>query len=169
MTEIVNRVANSSIATINLEEGYPKGERVVFDLKPFLFQELILKERDFRTALKEQSWDNYSNKWVAITCTADAIIPNWAFMLVATYLENVAKGYVIGDLKDLENFISEDFISKIDFEEFENRPVVIKGCSDFPIPMYAYGRLISLVQKHAKSIMYGEPCSTVPLYKRPKG
>tara|TARA_R110002020_G_scaffold231905_2_gene443085 strand:+ start:257 stop:766 length:510 start_codon:yes stop_codon:yes gene_type:complete len=168
MSDIVNRVASSPIITVNLEEIYPKEERVIFDLKPFLFQELILKEKDFRTALKEIDWTQYSNKWVAITCTIDAIVPNWAFMLVATYLESTARGYAIGDLKELEVMISEDCLRKLELDSFNDRPVVVKGCSDFPIPLFAYGKIISLIQARAKSIMYGEPCSTVPLYKKQK-
>lgn len=168
MSEIVNRVTNSPIITINLEEIYPREERMVFDLKPFLFQELVLREKDFRAKLKEIDWSQYENKWIAITCTADAIVPNWAFMLVATYLDSIALGYAIGDLRELEVMISEQCLKELDLESFVDRPVVVKGCSDFPIPLFAYGKIISLVQSHAKSIMYGEPCSTVPLYKKQK-
>lgn len=168
MNEIVNRVAQSPIITIDLEEIYPREERVSFDLKPFLFQELILREKDFRESLKSIDWSQYSNKWVAIYCSADAIVPTWAFMLVATYLNPIAKGYVIGDLNTLEIFIAETCLWKIDLEIFRDRPVVVKGCSKIDIPLFAYGRIISLVQDKAKSIMYGEPCSTVPLYKKGK-
>jgi hypothetical protein len=168
MNEIVNRVAQSPIITIDLEEIYPREERMTFDLKSFLFQELILREKDFREALKLIDWSQYANKWVAIYCSADAIVPNWAFMLVATYLTPIAKGYVIGDLKTLEIFVAESCLSKIDPEIFRDRPVVVKGCSKIEIPLFAYGRVISMVQDKAKSIMYGEPCSTVPLYKKAK-
>lgn len=168
MSEIVNRVTQSSILSFDLEEIYPKEERVVFDLKPFLFQEFVLREKEFRADLKALDWNKYSQKWVAITCTSDAIIPNWAFLLVATYLTSICKGYVIGDLKELEIFISEMTLNNIDLESFTERPVVIKGCSNFPVPLFAYGRLVSLIQTRAKSIMYGEPCSTVPLFKKPK-
>jgi len=168
MSEIINRVAQSPIVTIDLEEIYPSEERLVFDLKPFLFQELILKEKEFRESLKKIDWDQYSGKWVAITSTVDAIIPNWAFILVATHLHPLAKGYVIGDLSVLEITIVDHCMSKIDSDKFLDRPVVIKGCSKISIPLYAYGRIISLVQDKARSIMYGEPCSTVPLYKKGK-
>ncbi len=168
MSEIVNRVASSPIITLNLEEIYPKEERLIFDLKPFLFQELMLREKDFRAALKEIDWDQYENKWVAITCTADAIVPNWAFMLAATYLNPIALGFSIGDLKELEVMIAEDCLKKLDLDLFTDKPVVVKGCSEFPIPLFAYGKIISLIQSRAKSIMYGEPCSTVPLYKKQK-
>lgn len=168
MSDIVNRVASSTILSINMEEFYPQEERVLFDLKPFLFQELILREKDFRQALKELDWSHYSGKWIAVTCTADAIVPTWAYMLVCTYLENQAKGYVVGDLENLEQYIAEITLVKINPEEYKDRPVVIKGCSKFPIPLFAYGRLISLLQGQAKSLMFGEPCSTVPLYKKSK-
>lgn len=168
MSEIVNRVTSSPIISVNMEEFYPQEERLTFDLKPFLFQELILREKDFRQALKEFDWSVYREKWVAVTCTADAIIPTWAYMLVCTYLDGVAKGYVIGGLEGLEQQIAEAVLSGLDLEEFRDRPVVIKGCSKFPIPLFAYGRLVSLLQGQAKSLMFGEPCSTVPLFKRPK-
>jgi hypothetical protein len=168
MSEIVNRVANSPIITLNLEAFYRKEERMVFDLKDYLFQELILKEKEFRAALKELDWTQYHGKLVAITCTADAIVPNWAYMLVGTYLGKNAVTYIIGDLHALEQFLFEEALSKIDPEEYDGRPVVVKGCSKFPVPLYAYGRAVSKIQDHAKSIMYGEPCSTVPLYKAPK-
>lgn len=165
MNEIVNRVASSPIVSLDMEDFYPQEERVIFDLKPFLFQELILREKDFREKLKSLDWSDFSNKWVSVTCTADAIIPTWAFMLVCTYLEGISKGYVLGDLAQLEQHIAEISLSGLDLEKFRDRPVVIKGCSKAPIPLFAYGRLISLLQGHAKSIMFGEPCSTVPLVK----
>lgn len=168
MSDIVNRVAQSSVVSFDLEEFYPKEERVVFDLEPYLFQGLVLREKEFRAALKEVDWSIFENKWVAIHCSADAIIPNWAFMLVATYLTPLAKGYAVGTLESLEVMIVEQTLSKLDLEMFKDRPVIIKGCSDFPIPLYAYGRIVSLVQSQAKTIMYGEPCSTVPLYKKRK-
>lgn len=168
MSDIVNRVAQSSVVSFDLEEFYPKEERVVFDLEPYLFQGLVLREKEFRAALKEVDWSIFENKWVAIHCSADAIIPNWAFMLVATYLTPLAKGYAVGTLESLEVMIVEQTLSKLDLEMFKDRPVIIKGCSDFPIPLYAYGRIVSLVQSRAKTIMYGEPCSTVPLYKKRK-
>jgi hypothetical protein len=168
MSELINRVANSPIVMIDMEEFYPSGERVVFDLKSFLFHELILREKDFRQSLKDLDWSAYEGKWVAITCSADAIIPTWAFMLVCTYLEGTTKGYVIGSLENLEQYIVEQMLSSIDLNSFSEKPVVIKGCSKIAIPYFAYGRLISLIQPVAKSIMFGEPCSTVPLFKKRK-
>lgn len=168
MSEIVNRVAQSSIVSLDLEEIYPKEERMVFDLESFLFQGLVLREKEFRLALKEVDWNKYQDKWVAILCSADAIVPNWAFMLVATYLTPVTKGYAVGGLDTLEVMIVEDCLSKLDLNLFQDKPIIVKGCSDFPIPLFAYGRVVSLVQSRAKSIMYGEPCSTVPLFKKSK-
>ncbi|MBN3521775.1 DUF2480 family protein [Algoriphagus lutimaris] len=168
MSEIVNRVAQSAIVSLDLEEFYPREERVIFDLKPFLYQELVLREKEFRAALKEVDWSKYQDKWVAILCSVDAIVPNWAYMLVSTYLTPVSKGYAVGDLNALEVMISEKCLGELDLEMFQDKPVIVKGCSNFPIPLFAYGRIVSLVQSRAKTIMYGEPCSTVPLYKKAK-
>jgi len=168
MSEIVNRIANSSIATIDLEEFSPSGERVVFDLKDYLYMELVLKEQDFRKALKELDWSVYKDKYVAVHCSADAIVPTWAFMLVATYLDGLAATYVVGDKEALEQFLFHEALKNIRPEDFAGRPVVVKGCSDLPVPLFAYGEIVRLLKGVAKSIMFGEPCSTVPLYKRPK-
>ena len=168
MNEIVNRVANSPIVTIDLEELYQPGERLIFDLKEFLFQELVLKEQDFRQSLKTLEWEKYRGKYVAITCTADAIVPNWAFILVGTYLPEISKAYVIGNLDHLEQFLFERELQKLKLDRYKDKPVVIKGCSKFPVSLYAYGRIVSMIQAEAKSIMYGEPCSTVPLFKNKK-
>ena len=168
MSEIVNRIANSSIATIDLEEFSTVGDRVVFDLKDYLYMELVLKEMDFRKALKELDWSFYKDKLVAVHCSADAIVPTWAFMLVATYLDGVAAAYVVGDREVLEQFLFQRALGKINPDDFMDRPVVVKGCSNIPVPLFAYGEVIRLLKGVAKSIMFGEPCSTVPLYKRPK-
>lgn len=168
MSEIVNRVASSPIITVDLEKLYLPGERMVFDLKPYLFQELVLKEKDFRQSLKDTDWINYSGKYVAVTCSVEAIIPTWAYMLVVTYLEGVAKDVVIGDLEVLEQHLIKKTIATMDVEVFIDRPVVVKGCSKFPVPLYAYGELVKILKQKARSIMFGEPCSTVPLYKKPK-
>ncbi len=168
MSEIINRVANSPLITIDLEELYRKEERVLFDIKDFLFQGLVLKELDFRSALKELDWEQYRGKLVAIACSADAIVPAWAFVLVGTYLSKLGIEYVIGNLDSLEQYLFEQSIQKINPEDYKGKPVVIKGCSKLPVPLYAYGRVTALIQPYVKSIMYGEPCSTVPLYKAPK-
>jgi hypothetical protein len=168
MSEIVNRVAASPIITVDLETFYRTEERVGFDLKGFLFQELVLREKEFRSDLNNIDWTQYQGKLVAIFCSADAIVPNWAFMLVGTYLSKSGIEYIIGGMEDLEQYLFEKAISEIDPRQYENKPVVIKGCSKYPVPLYAYGRIMAKIQPYAKSIMYGEPCSTVPLYKAPK-
>jgi hypothetical protein len=168
MSELINRVAASAIVSLNMEEFYPQEERVNFDLADYLFQGLVLREKEFRAALKVLDWNQFTGKWVAVGCSADAIVPTWAFMLVCTYLEGVAKGYCVGDLEALEQSIVEETLSKLPLESFKDRSVVVKGCSKVAIPIFAYGRLVSLLQGEAKSLMFGEPCSTVPLFKKAK-
>lgn len=168
MTELINRVAASAIVSLNMEEFYPQEERMVFDLANYLEQGLVLREKEFRAALKSLDWNSYQGKWVAVSCSADAIVPTWAFMLVCTYLEGLAKGYCVGDLEALEQYIVEETLSKLPLESYKDRSVVIKGCSKVAIPLFAYGRLVSILQREAKSLMFGEPCSTVPLYKKAK-
>lgn len=168
MSELINRVAASAIVSLNMEEFYPQEERVQFDLADYLFQGLVLREKEFRAALKGLDWNQFAGKWVAVSCSADAIVPTWAYMLVCTYLEGVAKGYCVGALEALEQYIVEETLSKLPLESFKDRPVVVKGCSKVLIPLYAYGRLVSLIQGEAKSLMFGEPCSTVPLFKKGK-
>ncbi|TFV92205.1 DUF2480 family protein [Algoriphagus kandeliae] len=168
MSEIINRVAQSSLVSLNLEEFYPKEERVLFDLQDFLFQGLVLREKDFRQSLKEYDWEKYRGKWVAIYCSVDAIIPTWAYMLVATYLQPVVLGFVVGDLESLEQLIVDRVVDSLEQENFKDRPVVVKGCSSVEIPFYAYGKLVEKLQPVVKSLMFGEPCSTVPLFKKPK-
>ncbi|MCH3881281.1 MULTISPECIES: DUF2480 family protein [Tenacibaculum] len=166
--EIINRVANSKLKTFDLEEIYPEGERVVFDIKDWLFQELILKETDFRASVKKHDWSQYKRKFVAVTCSVDAIIPSWAFMLVAAELTPHANKVVIGNLELLETVLYQELLSFVDFKDFANAPVIIKGCADKPIPPSAFAFLIEKLQPIAKSIMFGEACSTVPLYKHKK-
>lgn len=168
MSELINRVAASAIVSLNMEEFYPQEERVQFDLADYLFQGLVLREKEFRAALKSLDWNQFAGKWVAVHCSVDAIVPTWAFMLVCTYLEGVAKGYCVGNLEALEQSIVEETLSKLPLETYKDRSVVVKGCSKVAIPLFAYGRLVSLLQREAKSLMFGEPCSTVPLYKKAK-
>lgn len=168
MSEIVNRVANSPIVTIDLESFYKNNERVLFDVKKYLFQELVLKEKDFRNDLKNIDWEQYRGKCVAVDCTADAIVPTWAFMLVVTYLEGVVDEVVVGSLEDLEKYMFQKALYDLVPDDFVGKPVVVKGCSKYPVPLFAYGEVVRLLKGKAKSIMYGEPCSTVPLYKLPK-
>ncbi len=164
--EIVNRVANSQLKTINLEDFYPQGTRTSIDIKNWLFQELILKETEFREHLKNHNWEQYNNMYVALTCSCDAIIPSWAFMLITTYLSPFAKKIVVGNLTALETSIYHEIIANFNIEEFINKPIIIKGCAQKPIPETAYIQLIEKLQPIAKSIMFGEACSTVPLYKK---
>jgi hypothetical protein len=165
---LINRVAQSGLITIDLEEFYPPGERVVFDIKGFLFQELILREKDFRETLKNQDWKNYQGKYVALTCTADAIVPTWAYMLIVSYLEPYAKKIVFGSLETLETVLYQNVLSQLPLEKYKDARIVIKGCSNLPVPKAAYVELTSLLRPLAKSIMYGEPCSTVPIFKQAK-
>ena len=165
---IVNRVAKSSIITFDLADYYHDGERVVYDLAQNLFQGMILREKDLREFVKEHDWSNYKGKNVALTCSADAIVPTWAYMLLTTKLEPYANMIVYGDRALLEYSLFKEALSKVAPESFENRPVVVKGCGDIPIPESAYVEITRLIRPYAKTIMCGEPCSTVPLYKKPK-
>lgn len=162
----VNKVAESGIITFNLEEYYPKEEVTVFDLKDYLFMGLILKEKDFRAALLQVSWQQYADKSVAITCSADAIIPVWAYMLVASYLQPFAKHVATGTKEQIINQLILSNLSAINGEDYTDKRVVIKGCGDIQIPESAYVAITNKLRAFAKSIMYGEPCSTVPVYKK---
>jgi len=166
--EIINRVATSQLITIDLEDFYPKGERVVLDIKNWLYHELILKETDFREYLKNHDWSQYQNKYVALTCSSDAIIPSWAFMLISTYISPFSKKVVVGNFTTLETSIFQDIINSIPVDDYLEKPVIIKGCSNKPIPETAYLQLIEKLQPIVKSIMFGEACSTVPLFKKQK-
>ena len=163
--KIINKVAESGLINIDLEELYVKGERVLFDIKGWLFEELIIKEKDFREHVKNHDWSQYENKLVALTCTADAIVPTWAFMLVATKLEPFAKKIVFGDLRKLEEELFHEQLQKLNPDNYRDQRIVIKGCSKVEVPVSTYVELSSLLRPVAKSIMYGEPCSTVPIYK----
>lgn len=168
MDALVNRVAGSGLVTIDLEEFYPQREIVAFDLKQYLFMELILKEKDFREALKSHDWEQYRGKNLAVFCSVDAIIPMWAYMLVATYAAPV-----VVDMAQAtpDQFVELSFLkqlNRIDWSEYEGKRLVIKGCSDKPVPPAAYMEITRLLQPLALSIMFGEPCSTVPVYKKAK-
>jgi hypothetical protein len=162
----INKVAESGLSEINLEQYYPKGETAVFDLKEYLFMGLILKEKDFREAMKQQDFSNYKDKLVAVTCTADAIIPVWAYMLVASYMQPIAKDLILGDEANLHKTLFLQNIHSININEFADKRVVIKGCGETPIGEFAYLEITKLLRPVAKSIMYGEPCSTVPIFKK---
>lgn len=163
---IVNKVAQSGLITLDLANYIPREETAVFDLKGFLFMELILKEKDFREALKQHDWTVYNNKNVAVTCTADAIIPNWAYMLVMMYLQPVAANIVIGDMATLQRTLVLKNINTINPADYTDQRLVIKGCGDESVGDYAYAEITRLLLPVAKTIMYGEPCSTVPVYKK---
>lgn len=167
-TEIVNRVAGSGLISLDLEAYYHPGERVVYDLKDNLYMGLILREKEFRAFLKEHEWSQYAGKNVAITCTEDAIIPTWAYMLLTLQLQPYAHMTVYGTLADLEEKLYFDAIAAINPEDYHNARVVVKGCSKVPVPTAAYVELTRILQPVVQSLLFGEPCSTVPLYKRPK-
>ena len=163
---IKNKVAESGIVTIDLEEFYPKGDTAVFDIKEYLFMGLILKEKDFRLALQNLEVENYRDKYVAVTCTADAIIPMWAYMLIASTLQGIAKDIVFGDEKTLINTLFIKNLCYLNVSDYEDKRVVVKGCGDVQIPETAYLEITNKLRPVAKTIMYGEPCSTVPIYKK---
>jgi len=164
---IVNKVAESGIVTFDIEEYYPKGEIVVFDLKDYLFMGLILKEKDYRAALLTTNWKLYQDKYVAVTCTADAVIPMWAYMLAVIYLQPITKEVVFGNEQQLISTIITRKLTNLNVEEYVDKRLVIKGCGEVSIPESAYVQITAKLLPVVKSIMYGEPCSTVPIYKKP--
>jgi len=166
--EIINKVATSGIITIDLEGYYPQGERELFDIKELLFQGLILREKDFREFVKNEDWARYKNKYVALTCSADAIVPTWAYMLLVTHLEPYAKKIVYGNLETLETILYNEIFQKLNINDYKDARIVIKGCGHLPVPKAAYVEITRLLRPVAKSIMYGEACSNVPLYKQGK-
>ena len=166
MSEIVNRVAQSKLVTFDLEELYPEGRRVVLDIKDWLYEGFILREKEFRKSLDDHDWTTYQDAYVALTCSTEAIVPGWAFMLVASKLSPYTKKVVVGSLEDLETSLYQNILENLDVSEFKDLPVIIKGCSNKPVPENAYILAMSKIQQVAKSVMYGEACSAVPLYKR---
>lgn len=165
-SEIVNRVANSKLITFDLEDFYPAGERVLFDIKDWLLEGFVLREKEFREAASRHDWSTYRDKNVALTCSTDAIIPGWAYMLLSTHLNPYAKKVVVGDLATLETVLYAEVIQRMDVSEFADKPVIVKGCSNKPVPQNAYIQIIEKLQPVVKSLMYGEACSSVPLYKK---
>ena len=166
--EIINRIANSKLITIDLEEIYPKGDRIVFDISQWLYEGIILKEKDFRESVSNHKWEQYKGCYLALTCSTDAIIPSWAYLLITTKLSPFAIKIVVGDLELLETVIFQEIISNIDINPYKAKSVIIKGCSNKPIPVTASVQLIEKLQPITKSIMFGEACSTVPLFKSKK-
>jgi hypothetical protein len=164
--EIINKVTNSSLITFDLEEYYEAGDRVLMDIKDQLYEGLVLKEKDFREFIKNHEWSLYKDKLVAITCSADAIIPTWAYMLVAIALRPYARKIEFGTLDNLEEKLFQEALSKVDWNQFRNAKVVVKGCSKVNVPASAYVLAVSNLQPLVSSLMFGEACSTVPLFKR---
>ena len=166
--QIVNRVAESALQTIDLEQLLPAEVPVLFDLKEYLFMSLIVKEKEFRASLQQIDLSVYSGKTVLIICTADAIIPMWAYMLVAAVLQPVAKEVFFGTESEWKKQQLLQAITALDINRYNGQRVVVKGCGVEPIPEAAYMEITKRLRPVAKSIMYGEPCSTVPIYKQPK-
>jgi len=165
---IVNKVANSSLVNFNLEDYYTEGKRVAFDIAPFLWQELVIKEKDFRKQVKAYNWKAFEGDLIAIHCSSNAIIPTWAYMLIALSLEPFASKVCFGSLQDLERELLLEKLSPIDFSSYSNKKVIIRGCSNKPIPEFAYTYVALKLKPFAQSIMFGEACSSVPLFKQKK-
>lgn len=164
--EIVNRVANSKLVVIDLEDYYPTGKRILFDIKDWLFEGFVLREKDFRSQVALHDWSQYQDAYVALMCSSDAIVPAWAFMLLTINLEPYAKKIILGNLEQLETSIYQTIIENLDVAPFKDKPLIIKGCSKKPVPANAYILLSQKLKPLAQSIMYGEACSSVPLFKR---
>ncbi len=166
MDEIINKVANSVLEVFDLEDYYPVGIRTQIDISQWLYEGFLLKEKDFREALKNHDWSKYENHFVAVNCSTDAIIPAWASILVTVQLTPFAKKIVLGNLNDLETSLYQEILSKIDYSVYQDKPIILKGCSKKPVPESAYLLAIQYLQPVVKSLMYGEACSAVPLYKK---
>ena len=166
--QIINKVANSALITFNLEDYYEPGERVLLDIKDQLYQGLILREKDFRDFIKIHNWAQYENKLMAITCSTDAIVPTWAYMLLAIALKPFAKRVIFGSLQELEIENYRNALSKIQWSDFKDAKIVIKGCSKVDVPVAIYVEVVNQLKPYAGSLMFGEPCSTVPLFKKSK-
>ena len=166
MSEIVNRVAQSKLITFDLEEYYPEGPRKELDIKDWLYEGLILREKEFRNHVESHDWKAYKDTYVALNCSTDAIIPGWAFMLITSRLQPYARKVVYGDLEALETALYQEVLDALDTEPFRDKPVIIKGCTHKPVPRNAYLWATAKIQRVAKSVMYGEACSSVPIFKR---
>ena len=164
--EIINRVTNSKLKVIDLEDYYPDGKRILFDIKDWLLEGLVLREKDFRISVAEHDWSQYQSCYVALHCSTDAIVPDWAYMLISMKLQEFSKLTVIGSLEQLESIIYTSIISQLDLAIYKDMPVIIKGCSHKPVPTNALVLISQRLKPIAKSIMFGEACSSVPLYKR---
>ncbi len=165
MDEIINKVANSKLEIFDLEDYYPPGKRVQIDISQWLIEGFLLKEKEFREQLKNHNWQQYQDCFVAINCATDAVVPGWAIILVAVYVSPFAKKTIQGNLEDLEGFLYHEILPKIDYKVYQNKSVILKGCSKKPVPSAAYVLAIQNLIPFAKSVMYGEACSAVPLFK----
>ena len=164
--EIINRVAYSKLVTVDLEAMYPEGERVSFDISQWLLEGIVLRESSFREKATQHDWSQYQNKFVALHCTTDAIVPGWAYLLLSLHLAPFASKVTVGNLEELESILFAELLQNLDVSEYIDKPVIIKGCAHKPIPQNAYVLLAQKLQPVAKWIMYGEACSSVPLFKK---
>jgi hypothetical protein len=166
--EIKNKVAQSGLITLDLADFYPRGARKTLDLKPWLYEGIMLREKDFRQSVKEHAWEQYQNSYVAVFCSEEAIIPQWAYMLIGAKLAGVAKQMVFGSLEALETILAQEAMQKVEVAAYAGQRVILKGCGDVAIPPQAYLQLAARLQPVVKSLMFGEACSTVPIYKKPR-
>jgi hypothetical protein len=166
--EIINRLSNSVLEVFDLEDYYPNGQRVQLDISQWLYEGFLLREKDFREALKNHDWTQYQEQYVAIHCSTEAIVPAWASVLVTLHLSPLAKKIVDGNIEAINIALYQEILNAIDYSVYSDKPVIIKGCSKKPVPMSAYILAAQKLQPFAKSIMYGEACSAVPLYKKAK-
>ena len=164
--EIESKVAKSALVNFNLEDYYPEGERSLIDISTYLDQGIVLREKEFRTQLADEDWTKYADHFVALICSTDAIVPTWAFMLISSYLGNIAKKVVYGDLNTLEIVLFQEALAAVDLEAYRDKPVIVNGCGEKPVPDSAYVQLTIILKPVVKSLMFGEACSTVPIYKR---
>jgi hypothetical protein len=168
MEEIKNKVAESGLITLSLEDYYPRGPRFSLDISPWLYEGLILREKEFRAYLKEHDWEQYQGAYVAVFCSVDAIVPQWAYMLLASKLQSIAKKVAYGSSEQLEAIVMEEALKEVDLSEYCDKRIILKGCGNLPIPPHAYLYFTTRLQTVTKSIMFGEACSTVPIFKKAK-
>ncbi|MEC4113624.1 DUF2480 family protein [Myroides pelagicus] len=164
--EIVNKVANSSLKIFDLEDYYPVNQRMQIDISQWLYEGFVLREKEFRASLKEVDWSMYQDAYVGLNCSTDAILPGWTYMLLTSYLQPFAKRTFIGSVEDIEKSIYQEILFAIDYSEYKDLPVIVKGCSNKTIPEEAYVLATQLIMPYARSVMFGEACSAVPIYKR---
>lgn len=164
--EIINRISNSALQVFDMEDYYPEGDRISIDISGWLWEGFVLKEKDFRESLKNHDWQQYAGKYIALYCSTDAIVPAWAYMLITVHLQQFAKKVIQGSIEELNVMIYQDILNNLDYSQYQDKPVIIKGCAKKPVPQEAYALATQKLMPYAKSIMFGEACSSVPLYKR---